>query len=269
MFRFFLIRILDHINPKKAAQVAANLFATPRRIPRPEHENELIKKAERLILQCGLVTYRFGDGRGPRVLLVHGWEGRGTQLGFFAEPLVQQGFTVFALDGPAHGESPGHQVNPALYATFLKTVVAEIGGVEAVIAHSFGAGCSVLAAANNMKAQKLVLVAGPDRYARVVDLYCKQIRASESLRGHLYDRVTARVGIHPDQMRVSTLASELTQKILIIHDRGDKSVAFESAEHIHQAVRGSELLVTEGLGHRRILKDPKVIERVTKFILSP
>jgi len=33
-------------------------------------------------------------GRGPAVLLAHGWGGRGAQLGAFVDPLVARGFSV-------------------------------------------------------------------------------------------------------------------------------------------------------------------------------
>ena len=40
-------------------------------------------------------------GSGPTVLLVHGWEGRGSQLSAFAPALVKAGFRVVAVDMPA------------------------------------------------------------------------------------------------------------------------------------------------------------------------
>ena len=55
-------------------------------------------------------------GRGPSrpgstVLMVHGWNGRGAQLGAFAPELVHAGFRVVTFDTPAHGRSPGRATN--------------------------------------------------------------------------------------------------------------------------------------------------------------
>ena len=58
----------------------------------------------------------FAWGAGPSVLLVHGWEGRGAQLGALVDPLVAAGYRVVALDGPAHGDSPGRLSTLALPA---------------------------------------------------------------------------------------------------------------------------------------------------------
>ena len=50
-------------------------------------------------------------GAGPTVLLVHGWNGRGAQLGAFAPALVKSGYRVVTFDTPAHGRSPGRATN--------------------------------------------------------------------------------------------------------------------------------------------------------------
>ena len=42
-----------------------------------------------------------------KVLLVHGWSGRSTQLFAFADKLLENGFMVISFDGPAHGKSTG------------------------------------------------------------------------------------------------------------------------------------------------------------------
>jgi hypothetical protein len=39
-----------------------------------------------------LPVYSWGSG--PTILLAHGWSGRGSQLGAFVEPLVEQGFRL-------------------------------------------------------------------------------------------------------------------------------------------------------------------------------
>lgn len=265
LVKYYLIQIFKYLYPPGAVYWAAQLFAIPRRIPRPPHENELIKKAERLVLKCGLVAYKFGT-QGKPILLVHGWEGRGTQLGAFAEPLVRQGYVVYALDGPAHGESPGKAITPTLFATFLKTVTYEIGPLKAIIAHSFGAASSILAASNHLPVEKIVFIAGPDRYTKVVENYCSQIKISGVTKELFYKEIIRRVGIHPDQMQVSLMTKEVPQDLMLVHDRGDKSVAYESSERIHAAFPSSKLLTTEGLGHRRILKDPQVIAQVVDFI---
>src|SRR5205814_10403776 len=87
-----------------AERTAARLFTTPHRAPRPEQENLLLARA-RAFRVDGLAAWRWGSG--SPVLLVHGWEGRGAQLGAFVDPLLARGFSVVTFDASAHGASPG------------------------------------------------------------------------------------------------------------------------------------------------------------------
>jgi alpha-beta hydrolase superfamily lysophospholipase len=42
-----------------------------------------------------------------KILLIHGWSGRGTQLCSIADCFVKKGYTTISFDAPAHGKSPG------------------------------------------------------------------------------------------------------------------------------------------------------------------
>ncbi len=252
--------------PRLTVWFAGYLFATPRRIPRPPHEEALLPQATRMVFECGLVAYKFGSG--APTLLVHGWEGRGTQLGHFAEPLVQKGYAVYAVDWPGHGESPGKQTTPTHYATFIKSVALELGPLKAVIAHSFGCGSTILATCDGMKVERLVLIAGPDRYQDVVNSYCNRVGMNEKTRKLFFERVTQKVGMTPESLEVSRLAQKIKIPVMIVHDHDDKAVPFAAGERIHKALLRSEFLATNGLGHRRILRDLHVIQKVSEFIVA-
>src|SRR5262245_35302817 len=91
------IALGDRLSPELAGRTAARLFLSPRRFDRPEAERELLSRARRFDVN-GLAAWRWGGG--PPVLLVHGWEGRGAQLGAFVDPLVGRGFSVITFDAP-------------------------------------------------------------------------------------------------------------------------------------------------------------------------
>ncbi|HEX8728518.1 MAG TPA: hypothetical protein VF739_07855, partial [Ktedonobacterales bacterium] len=101
---------MDTEDIETQARAALQMFMTPRRLAPRDWEAALLRRGTPLTFANGLVARSFGAG--PRVLLVHGWEGRGMNLGMFIAPLTAAGYQVLALDGPAHGESPGEQTNP-------------------------------------------------------------------------------------------------------------------------------------------------------------
>ncbi len=91
-------------------------------------------------------------------------------------------------------------------------------------------------------------------------------RATKVLRR----RVISRFGEeHWDQFSARgqgyTLSSGAA-RALLVHDIHDVEVPYtESVQLVHHT-EGARLLSTRGLGHRRILRDPSVVEAVVSFV---
>src|SRR5262249_35923574 len=99
-------RLLSALAPSAAVRLAERAFLTPPRSRRPDTELTLLSTARARPLFVGgrhIEVWLWGSG--PTVLLVHGWGGRGAQLGAFVEPLVTRGFSVVTFDAPGHGAS--------------------------------------------------------------------------------------------------------------------------------------------------------------------
>ena len=54
----------------------------------------------------------------------------------------------------------------------------------------------------------------------------------------------------------------------MVHDRGDAEIPWQHGAAIARAWRGAEMLITEGLGHRRILRDPDVVAATVAFVAA-
>ncbi|MCX5747683.1 MAG: alpha/beta fold hydrolase [Proteobacteria bacterium] len=136
-------------------RLAERLFTSPHRHPRPPRERGILEGARRFTIEVSLRAPRWAGarvpvvawrwGHGPAVLLVHGWEGRGSQLAALVPALVAAGFSVVAFDAPGHGDSPGSQLYLTDLADCIADVSAHVGPLHAIIAHSFGAAATLLA----------------------------------------------------------------------------------------------------------------------------
>ena len=164
--------------PTLAARKALSLFLKPKKYQRPAAEEVWYGSARKRKLSNGLAINEWGFEGNPKVLLTHGWEGRGSQMGAFAEPLVNEGYHVIALDGPAHGESPGDETNAGIYSRALASTQQELGAVKVSIGHSFGGGCSVLATHLGMKVEKLITISSPSDYTKVVQNFLDFVKLS-------------------------------------------------------------------------------------------
>ena len=69
-----------------------------------------------------------------------------------------------------------------------------------------------------------------------------------------------------DSLSAYIVSKEITVPVLIIHDKNDDEIPVECAYEIHKNLKGSELLITEKLGHRKILGDKVVIEKIINYL---
>jgi hypothetical protein len=259
------------------AGLAERLFTTPRRFDRPARERALLATGRPFTVEVALQAPRWGGkpvrlaawrwGVGPAVLLVHGWEGRGAQLGAFVEPLVESGLSVVAFDAPAHGDSPGHRAYLTDFADAIAGVADAIGPLHATIAHSFGAAAVLLAhrrhgvdaARNAMLAPNVLLEDSLRRFARFVGL-------DETDRIGLEHAIGASAGLPLEAMRLERVAADREDGLFVVHDREDAEVPLAHGEALAAAWPAARLRVTAGLGHRRILRDPAVVAEVVEAV---
>lgn len=263
-FRNQLFRLIGVLFPERLAAWLAIKTVTPRRFRRSENEVNFLNGAISRDLKNGTKVWIYGEG--PIVFAVHGWEGRGSQYQSFVEPLVTSGFQVILWDAPAHGESQGEQTNLGEFARCIVSAEKEIGDFFAVVAHSFGATSSVIASHFGLAAEKMVLIAGPRSAQALFDQIAVMLSLSPEVKRKLQNTVERIADLPAERASISVLGPELKIKPLIIHDKNDKEVPYSDAIHINNTWKGSELLLTEGLGHRRILHSKEVISKVVQFI---
>ncbi|AEK60908.1 alpha/beta fold hydrolase [Collimonas fungivorans] len=206
-------------------------------------------------------------GRGPIVLLVHGWEGRSSDMASFTPPLLAAGYRVVLVDLPAHGESEGTTSSiPACAAALLK-LQDLIGPVYAAIAHSVGCALTVEAVRHGLQVERLVLIAPP---ARCFD-YAVGFGVQAGLDRHQVAAMIALLqeqGVDVADIDTPKAAANLKQPVLILHSNDDRVVPVSLGVEIANAWQGAQLLRLDGLGHRRILQAPEVIEAARSFLMA-
>jgi len=264
---------LTILTPAIAARFALKRFLTPPRHQPPAAEKAVLQEA-RLeyspFFHSRLPVWRWGHSK-HRILLVHGWGGRGGQLRAFVQPLLDAGFEVITFDGPAHGQSRQRQTTMIEFADAIVSVAQHVGSLHGIIAHSFGAACTSLAMHYGLNVPHSVLIGCPYAASDVINDFGKALNLSEKVIRGMRRRLRQRYknSWRWEDMNCATLLAGGHSRILIIHDLHDKEVAYADAGKIISRLKHSSLLTTHHLGHRRILKEPAVIERVVKEMTTP
>ena len=262
------------MNIKKPEQKSSALqvfeqFLTPRRRSPSEKEQKLIERANIFSIPTetvDLTAYSWGEGK--TILLVHGWAGRGTQFGWsLVKPLVESGYRVLAFDAPAHGKTPGQQTNGFEIAEAIATVAEHEKPIDSIIAHSLGVASTVLALNKGITVRKIVCLASLCRLSSSVSTFSQLARLSPQSEDELYRMMEDKFGKDVWSIfSVDKQVANLNIPALLFHDRQDRESSLQESMAIADAWRGSQLVVTEGLGHKRILRDPQIIEQIVQFI---
>ena len=258
---------LGALSPALAGRVGARLFLTPPRHRVPRRKEEALGGTEPFALaHRGGVLRGFSLGAGPAVLLVHGWGGRSGQLAPLATALAEAGCTAVAFDAPAHGRSSG-RVASMLHFADAATAIAARFGARAAVGHSLGAGALAFAASRGLDLAATVLLAPPRTPVSFVDGLAAALALSPRVRAALDARIVSRIGLPYDAVDLVSLAPPSPPPFLVVHDRDDRDVPLAAGAEV-AAAWNARLVVTSGLGHRRILRDRKVLEDAVAFVTS-
>lgn len=262
--------------PALAVRAAYRLFATPlplKWLTRRAHWDANWRIERWPFEQASLTVYsQAAAPHGPVVLLVHGWGGHARQMLPLAEALGQQGLRPVLLEMPAHGRSGGAVSNLPQFARAVEYVAARLRHeghtLRAVVAHSLGANAAAFAASRGLAAERLVLLAPPASPREYTRLFATVFGLSEDTRAAMQKRIEAREGILMPQFEPDAVGPRIRIPTLVVHDREDSVNRFADGVAYAHSIAGAQLVATEGLGHRKMLKDAQVLGRVAIFAVT-
>ncbi|MBE7367595.1 alpha/beta hydrolase [Ramlibacter pallidus] len=259
--------------PAFAVRAAARLFMTP--LP-----PKWLQRRTRWDAGWRIAAWRFEDAsltvydqpaapHGPVALLVHGWGGHAGQLLPLAAALAQHGFRPVLLELPAHGRSAGTRSSLPQFTRAIDYVAGRLQQeghrIGVLVGHSLGATAAAHAASRGVAAERLVLVApaaSPRGYTRY---FAEVFGLTEGTRAAMQKHIESREGMLMQHFEPPAVAPRIRVPTLVVHDRGDGVNRFADGQAFAHAITGAQLVATEGLGHRKLLKDAEVIGKLTLF----
>lgn len=264
------VSVLDKVTPRLIAKKAAKLWWTP---PTPKKKTTL--EGGTVFIHGAIRGQTFGHG--PLVYLVHGWGGYSGQLSMFVEPLVAAGYKVIAYDAPSHGQSqPGvfGKGTTTIYEMMdaLAEIISVFGPAHAVIAHSLGGAVTAMQVAQGVPIGRAALICPPVDPIQFAEPFGKAFGLSPKGRERLIERIAKYAGHRNSQAEVVTHLERTSINLppaLIVSDKRDKEVDYHDGMGIAEAWTGATLRLSDGLGHRRILKDQHTVDAILDFVTAP
>jgi pimeloyl-ACP methyl ester carboxylesterase len=257
--------VLSTLPKKDPVEIAVQVFCTPIRTQRSPYEFELLKEAQPIKLRNGVMAFSWGSG--PKVMLVHGWCGRGTQLSAYIKPLLESGCSVVALDCWGHGDSPGSTSHGVKFAESIMACANECVEFSAAIAHAVGAAAVIIALSQGLKLDRAALLAPPS-ILNVMRRFASAREFDEADTERFIHQLEVESGFQREAVDHFTLADQIKTPVLIVHDENDRDVPFSDSVRLAELCSSATLEKTTGLGHLRLLKDKNVIAKSIDFITA-
>lgn len=264
------VRISGWASPARTAEFVARRFFITEKPPSPRTRfTNSDPVRDKLQTPDGEVfIYRWGDiEHKPTVVLVHGWNGWAQQMEQFVAPLRERGLAVLAFDHVAHGASAGTQSSLPLMTRTVQFIFDAMPSTIGVIGHSLGAAAvaSVLASTRR-DLRAAVLIAPPSDPRPYLAQLARMLGAPEKLTLPIQQAAERIAGVEFKRLVADRwTVHRIRTPLLIVHDVGDQEVPISNGYAYTMASR-TRVLATDGLGHRRILRDLHVVDEAADFI---
>ena len=266
----FFGQFLQFIATPLASRFVIKLFQSPMKHQLPEREQIMFKSAIKERLKIGginkeIQVYKYGYSK-KKVLLLHGWAGRGTQMFTIADKLLEHKRMVISIDGPSHGLSDGKRTNMPEFIESIKVIQEKYGPFEAAIGHSFGGMVLLKSVASFLSIEKLIVMGTADDVEEIIHDLTKKLQLKVTTANYVLRKLERQFKTPLKTLTSSVSAKAIKIPTLVIHDTDDKEVPVSCAYKIRQNLEYGKILITHKLGHQRILKDNAVQEHVIDFL---
>ncbi len=275
------------------AQLCYQMFITPLQLPVEKKYREFAhracdyfeeKRSEAIHAKFPrhYILHRFaqeGKPNAKKILIAHGWMSRAAYMVRLTHFLHQQGYDVFVLDFPAHGEARGFRLLWTEAVCILKDILNQHGPFYAVIGHSFGG--SMLLSTLNLAGQlpdwtlysppeKVVLLASPTRMRTPVHSLAKRFKLSGSGYQILRNVIYQQAAIDPRLIRLQKfIEQENKTPFLCIHGDSDTTVDLKESLIFCEKYPHAQLEVLPKGTHISMLMDESVEQIIGEFMIRP
>jgi len=264
----FYINVLSFVAPKKAVQKAYAIFSTPRKgkiqldtIP------EVLNSAEAVAFDFEdktIQTYIW-KGNETVVFLIHGWESNSARWKKALPYILKSGYTIVAIDAPAHGLSSGKDFNAHKYTEFIHHV-AKMYNPNILIGHSIGGKACLhyQTIHKNNNVEKIVVLGAPSDFKAIFENYVSLLSLNTKVNRELVNYYKENFNLSNKEIEGPLFSNDSNLKGLIAHDIEDSVVSFAEAKKNSNAWKKALFIETKGLGHS--MNDEVLFEKISSFI---
>jgi len=255
--------------PKFSAFLGKNILMKP--YAKRHYDFDLIEPSKELNLQTSIgIAHVNLFGTGTKVIVVsHGWGDSSHAFQQMILSLTQQGYTVAAIDHIGHGKSSGTNSHLLSFVETLEILIEHFNEerilVTGIIAHSMGAIATLNLPMYILENKNIILISSPINFFELMFEKVEQVGISRKLLTTVLESISHQYGKTWYQLTTESNRDKLALDITFIHDSQDRYAPIADVINFLEQEK-TLLITTEGLGHRKILGDTKVIDNITQVL---
>ena len=262
------INFISFFYPKKALNIAYKYFSHPKN--GKLNLNKLPKSLQDASLKSIKIdneTYQSYEWKGNEntVLLVHGWESNASRWKKLLPKLKKTGYTIVAVDAPAHGLSDGKEFTTNKYVSLINQI-SNLYQAKIIIGHSLGGAAIVhyLHKHPDSPLKKAVLMASPSDFEIISRNFVKNLGLNKTVSKLFNDFFVDNFNVKKEELYNHLLTQNITQKALLIYDKNDTVVLINEGHKFSNSWKNSFFVETEDFGHS--LNHKFVFDKIIEFI---
>jgi pimeloyl-ACP methyl ester carboxylesterase len=265
-----IINKLSLFFPNYFANKLYNSLLNPQQKKKRQIEIETLANANKETISINgnkIQCYKWGNNE-DSVLLIHGWEGNAGNYSEIVLKLLENNYSVYAFDGPGHGQSSGGK---NVMFEYLDTVQHFISkwDIKKIISHSFGSVVTTYALSliPNHTIDKYILLTTPHTFKDYVGNISNKIGFHQRTINSFIKKIEKERNQSIDEMDVvKYINNNSVKEALILHDIKDRIIPISQARIVADAWSKSNLLEIENTGHFKILRSKSVHETIINFL---
>lgn len=268
----FIAKFLQFFSLNLASRFAAKIFVSPIKYKIPRRELDMDRRSiqSKLLIPAinkSIMVYKDGDFD-KKALLIHGWNGRGTQLVKFADELLKNEYSIISFDAPAHGKSNTKTTLMPEFIACILEIEKKYGPFEFAIGHSLGGMSLLNATKQGLQVKKIITIGSGDVIYNILTNFVNQLQLKNVIALKMQQLFENEYQLKMEVFSAHNAAKNIQIPALIVHCKNDYEVPYTCAENIVKHLKNGELFSTTNLGHRKILGDKIVLEKCMNFLFK-
>lgn len=199
-------------------------------------------------------------GRGPAVVVMHGWGSAAADLLPAVGTLTAAGLSTLLVDARGHGRSdPADFMSMPRFAEDVETTVAWLRDDPRVdpdrvglVGHSVGAGACLLAAAHDPRIAAVVAIASMAHPAEMIGRSMRARRVPRRVERAVLHTIEHTIGHAFDDFAPLHTIGRVDAPVLVLHGMDDRTVPPRDARRLAAAGRDVTLRLVPDAGHDRL-----------------